>query len=128
MFWWQDIILNEELTPSPPTLLSRGGEVAELAMIDDFTVQFTFAKPYALFPTYLGSWGGPRRGPTTSPKHYLSQFHPDYTRRMSEIEGMMSDGSFDNWMDLFGQKERLASTSTSRAWQPGFRLPYLPTR
>ena len=26
MFWWEDIILNEELTPSPPTLLSRGGE------------------------------------------------------------------------------------------------------
>ena len=53
--------------------------------------------------TTLGSWGGPRRGPTTSPKHYLFQFHPDYTE-MSEIEGMMSEGSFDNWMDLFGQK------------------------
>ena len=31
LFWWEDIILNEELTPSPPTLLSRGDELAELA-------------------------------------------------------------------------------------------------
>ena len=62
-------------------------KVAELAMIDDFTVQFTFAKPYALFPTYLGSWGGPRSGPTTSPKHYLSQFHPDYTEICPRLKG-----------------------------------------
>ena len=119
MFWWDDIIRNEELTPSPPTLLHRGDELAQLAMSDDFTVQFTFAKPYALFPTYLGSWGGPRRGPTTSPKHYLSQFHPNYAE-MSEIDAMMDDGGFDNWMDLFGQKN--ASVSTEKpslaAWIP----------
>lgn len=103
IFWWEDIILNEELTPSPSTLLTRDGELAELTMSDDFTVQFSFAKSYALFTTYLGSWGGPRRGPTTSPKHYLSQFHPNYAE-MSAIEDMMDEGSFDNWMDLFGQK------------------------
>ena len=119
MFWWEDIILNEDLTPSPPTLLSRGGEMAGLAMIDDFTVQFTFAKPYALFPTYLGSWGGPRSGPTTSPKHYLSKFHPDYVE-MADIEGMMDDGGFDNWMDLFGQKNGSVNTDkpSLAAWIP----------
>jgi peptide/nickel transport system substrate-binding protein len=102
-FWWEDIILNEELTPSPPTLLTRGDELAEVAMLDDFTVKFSFAEPYALFPTYLGSWGGPRQGPTTSPRHFLSQFHPNYTD-MADIEARMAEGSFENWVDLFGQQ------------------------
>ena len=88
-------------------------------MLDDFTVQFTFAEPYALFTTYLGSWGGPREGPTTSPKHYLSQFHPKYTD-MAEIEAQMAEGSFDNWADLFGQKNDAINKDkpTLGAWIP----------
>ncbi|HRW05369.1 MAG TPA: ABC transporter substrate-binding protein [Caldilineaceae bacterium] len=119
LFWWEDVILNEELTPNPPTLLTRGDELAEFAMLDDFTVQFTFAEPYALFTTYLGSWGGPREGPTTSPKHYLSQFHPKYTD-MAEIEAQMAEGSFDNWADLFGQKNDAINKDkpTLGAWIP----------
>lgn len=124
MFWWEDIVLNEELTPSPSTLLTRGDEMAELAMLDDFTVQFTFAKPYALFTTYLGSWGGPREGPTTSPKHFLSQYHPDYAS-MEDIEAMMEEGSFDNWTDLFGQQNDTVNLNkpTLAAWMPTTEPP-----
>jgi len=119
LFWWEDVILNEEITPNPPTLLTRGDELAEFAMLDDFTVQFSFAEPYALFPTYLGSWGGPRVGPTTSPKHYLSQFHPNYTD-MADIEAIMEEGSFDNWADLFGQRDESFNKDkpTLAAWIP----------
>ncbi|MBV7338272.1 ABC transporter substrate-binding protein [Chloroflexi bacterium TSY] len=124
MFWWNDIILNEELTPNPPTLLNRGGELAQLEMIDDFTVQFTFAEPYALFPTYLGSWGGPREGPTTSPKHFLSQFHPTYTD-MADIDALMEEGSFDTWMDLFGQQNNKGNLNkpSLAAWIPTTEPP-----
>ena len=124
MFWWEDIILNEELTPSPSTLLSRGGEMADLAMVDDFTIQFTFAKPYALFTTYLGSWGGPRTGPTTSPKHFLSKFHPDYAES-SEIDSMMAEGGFDTWMDLFGHNNRSIAIGkpSLAAWLPTTEPP-----
>ncbi|MEM7134804.1 MAG: ABC transporter substrate-binding protein [Chloroflexota bacterium] len=124
MFWWDDIILNEELTPNPPTLLHRGGELAQLAMTDDFTVVFTFAKPYALFPTYLGSWGGPREGPTTSPKHFLSQFHPTYAD-MADIEALMEEDSFDTWMDLFGKQNDKGNLNkpSLAAWVPTTEPP-----
>lgn len=103
MFWWEDIALNTELNPTPHSLLTRNGEVAELAKIDDLTVQFTFAAPYAIFTTYLGSWGFPGLGPTNSAKHYLTQFHPTYTE-MADIEAAMEEGGFDTWVDLFKDK------------------------
>ena len=103
MFWWEDIILNTELTPTPHGLLFRNGELATLAKIDELTVQFTFAAPYALFTTYLGSWGFPGLGLTNSAKHYLTQFHPTYTP-MADIEALMKEEGFDTWVDLFKRK------------------------
>ncbi len=109
MFWWEDIILNTELTPTPHGLLFRNDELAELVKIDDFTVQFTFAAPYALFTTYLGSWGFPGLGLTNSAKHYLTQFHPDYTP-MADIEAMMKEDGFDTWVDFFKRKSDRGSS------------------
>ncbi|MBX3051331.1 MAG: ABC transporter substrate-binding protein [Caldilineaceae bacterium] len=100
MFWWNDLVLNTELTPTPHALLSRDGVLAELVALDDFTVQFTFSKAYALFTTYLGSWGFPRTDLTTMPKHYLMQFHPAYAD-MADIEAKMKEEGFDTWVDLF---------------------------
>jgi len=101
LFWWNDIILNDELTPTKSSVLMRAGQLPEVKRIDDYTISFTFAAPYAIFPTYLGSWGGPRFGPTTSPKHYLSQFHPNYAAQ-EDIEKMMEEQNFENWTDFFG--------------------------
>lgn len=103
MFWWDDITLNTELTPSPNGLLFREGELATLERVDDLSVKFTFAAPYALFTTYLGSWGFPAGGPTNSAKHYLTQFHPSYASA-EEIEAVMKAEGFDTWVDLFKRK------------------------
>lgn len=124
LFWWNDVVLNDELTPSKPTILTRGGELAQVTAIDDFTVEFTFSEPYALFVTYLGSWGGPRIDPVALPKHYLSQFHPNYVE-MSEIEALMEVEGFDTWLDFFAymrdrHNPELPSIS---AWIPNERPP-----
>lgn len=100
LFWWEDIILNDELTPSKPTILTRGGELATVRKVDDFTVEFSFAEPYALFVTYLGSWGGPRVDPVASPRHYLAQFHLNHADA-AEIESLMQAEGFDSWVDFF---------------------------
>lgn len=102
LFWWEATILNDELSPSKPSLLTRGGELAEFTKVDDYTIQFTFTQPYALFTTYLGSWGFPRTDLVSRPKHYLSQFHPDYGN-MEEIEAGMAAEGFDTWVDYFKQ-------------------------
>ena len=41
IFWYDDVILNEELTPSVPNWLQAGGEPAVVEKIDDHTVKFT---------------------------------------------------------------------------------------
>lgn len=118
-FWWQDVVLNKELTPSPSTLLTRGGKLAEFKQIDDFTIQFSFAEPYALFTTYLGSWGFPRGAPTSYPKHYLSQFHTKHGEK-AKIEAGMKEGGFQNWPDFFAQKasNNNPERPTIGAWIP----------
>ncbi|MEZ4866631.1 MAG: ABC transporter substrate-binding protein [Caldilineaceae bacterium] len=119
MFWWNDVILNSDLTPSPHTLLTRNGELATLTMLDDYTVQFAFSEPYALFTTYLGSWGFPRGEPTSHPRHYLEQFHPNYTD-MADIEAKMKEAGFDTWVDYFKNMTSVDNPDkpTIAAWIP----------
>lgn len=119
MFWWEDVILNTDLNPTPPTLLTRGDELAELTMIDDFTIEFAFSEPYALFTTYLGSWGFERSGPTQHARHYLSQYHPNYADE-ADIEAAMEDEGFDDWATFFEQKAETTNPErpTIGAWIP----------
>lgn len=119
VFWWEDVVLNTELTPAPPTLLTRGGEMGVLTKIDDYTVQIAFSEPYALFTTYLGSWGFSRGAPTGHPRHYLSQFHPNYAE-MESIEAGMKEGGFDTWTDYFTQMAGNSNPDkpTIGAWMP----------
>lgn len=123
-FWWQDVVLNKELTPTPSTLLTRAGKLAEFKQIDDFTIQFSFAEPYALFTTYLGSWGFPRGAPTSYPKHYLSQFHTTYGDK-AKIEAAMKEGGFKTWADFFAQEasNNNPKLPTIGAWMPTARPP-----
>jgi peptide/nickel transport system substrate-binding protein len=102
-FWWNDVILNDSLTPTKPRTLKRNGVIAEFRVIDDYTIQWSFAEPSPLWVTYLASWGGERSGPVRTPKHYLTQFHPDYTS-MDEIQQLMKEEDFETWVDFFGYK------------------------
>lgn len=119
MFWWDSIILNDELYPAKPSLLTRGGELGTLTKIDDYTIEFSFSEPYALFTTYLGSWGFPRTDLVSRPEHYLSQFHPDFAE-MSDIEAAMEAEGFDTWVDLFEHMSDLNNPDkpTIGAWVP----------
>jgi peptide/nickel transport system substrate-binding protein len=100
-FWYNDVIRNSELTPSPPGALRLGGELAVLDLIDEYTFSLTFAgpKPFFLNQAHHSSayW--------TTPKHYLSQFHIAYTDPV-EVQAMATAAGFDNWFQLFGDKNR----------------------
>ena len=104
MFWYEDIILNKELTPVPPSWLMAGGEVGEFKKIDDYTVEISFPVPYGLFLHELGYRG---RYPF-APKHYLSQFHPKYVSE-EKLESMAKEAGFEHWYQLFGQKNTVYS-------------------
>ncbi|GAB4568543.1 MAG: ABC transporter substrate-binding protein [Anaerolineae bacterium] len=99
LFWYEDVFMNDELTPSKGGWMTIKGEPGKVEKIDDYTVKFVFPKSHGLFILRNAEAGGV--GPTTHPKHYLQQFHPRYNPdavALAEKEG------FDNWMALFNSK------------------------
>jgi len=79
IFWWDDIAMNEEIYPGgwPVRRGFYQGGYMEAEKIDDYTVKFIFPEPQPLFPNYMAHERGWH--PVRYPKHYLQQFHPDYT-------------------------------------------------
>jgi peptide/nickel transport system substrate-binding protein len=111
LFWYEDVYLNEELTPAPAAFMSIGGQQGTVEKVDDVTVQFKFAEPYYGFIEYIASLSGGcsfHGGVTTMglcrPKHYLSQFHPSYTSQ-EEIDAMVEAEGFETWVELFRFKQ-----------------------
>jgi len=98
MFWYEDIILNDELTPVKPGWFSIGGELIKMEKIDDYTIKLNFVEPYTMILDVLAGYNI-----CYAPKHYLKQFHPKYTP-MDEIKKKMKKEGFDRWIDLFGSK------------------------
>jgi len=122
MFWYEDWRTNEELSPGGvPGYMKVAGEGGVMTKLDDYTVKYTFVAPYGLFipqmaSTRYGDWA-------STPKHYMSQFHPTYTKR-EEVEKMAEEAGFDDWVGLFGNKRdwRNVERPSLRTWM-AVRLP-----
>ena len=101
MFWYEDVLLNEELTPVFPSWLKAAGKQGKLEKVDDYTVRFVFPEPHGLFLTFLASAYGVDM--TGYPKHYLKQFHPNYVEK-AELDKKVKDAGFEFWYELFGDR------------------------
>ena len=97
MFWYEDILLNRELTTAIPVDYRPGGEVMEVEAIDDYTAEFRFAYPYFAFHENMNSswYSGLDFFP---PSHYLKEFHIDYN---DEADELAQEEGFDNWIQYF---------------------------
>ena len=107
MFWYEDIMLNEEMTPAGiGGMLAVKGEPVVIEKIDDYTVKWSFADSYGLFIPWSAStrydWAF-----SGYPKHYMSPFHANYGKK-EDLDKAAKDAGFDDWMGLFWNK---------RAWQ-----------
>jgi peptide/nickel transport system substrate-binding protein len=82
MFWYDSIVLNQDLSPSVPVWMQNAdGSAATVEKLDDTTVQWTFAQPNTAFLLNLANMDGADRSITNLafvPAHYLKQFHPDF--------------------------------------------------
>lgn len=100
MYWYNDVFMNEEISPSKARWLQPGGVVVQTEKIDDYTVKFTFGVPYGLFLDQLAFNG---TGIVSYPKHYMSQFHVNYADA-DELTQMVKDAGFEQWYQLHGAK------------------------
>lgn len=80
-FYWNDILLDENVPRTAPSVLSVGGEMAQLEKIDDVTIKFKFKAPYYFADTALATTDD-----IAWPKHIMSKFHPKYNSDSSYEE------------------------------------------
>ncbi len=100
LFWYEADATNTEINPAPPNWMVSGGEVGKVEVIDPYTVKFSFAAPNGLFLQRLATPDG--MVPAMFPKHWASQFHPDYNPGgMEAVQALMDEVGVDTWVDLW---------------------------
>jgi len=109
-FTYEDIYLNEDLTPVFPARFRTGGdpsgEPMTLEIIDDYTFRISFPEPYGGFLRQLTieKWVG--YSVLLRPAHYLKQFHPKYTP-MEKLKPLLAEQNLeeDQWPQFFNLKD-----------------------
>lgn len=100
IFWYEDVLLNEDLTPVIPTQWSHDDEVAQVEALDDYTIKVTFAGPKPFFlEGIVHNFGSAM----LTPKHYLQQFHPTYVDE-AELNRLVQEAGHENWFQLFNAR------------------------
>jgi peptide/nickel transport system substrate-binding protein len=99
VFAVEDCAKNSELYRSTPSPLVINNQPATVTKIDDATVKFTFAAPYAMFLEQLATPLG--QHPTLFARHYCSQFHPKYNPKLAEL---VKAANLSDWPTLFRAK------------------------
>jgi peptide/nickel transport system substrate-binding protein len=126
VFWYKDVLLNKDLTPSVPTWIRNAdGTAAKVEKVDDTTVRFTYDRPATLFLSGDRQPGRPDQSYAMFlPAHYLKQFHPAYTP-MEDLDRLAQAASFKSWTQLFAAKATPTSNPdrpTMAAWMPVTRV------
>jgi len=86
IFWWEDIENDTNITTAPHTEWVVAGKPMKLEKMDDYTLKLKFDGPNGLAETvglafHGNQWPlGFERFGFFAPKHYLTQFHPKYTK------------------------------------------------
>ena len=124
MFWYNDIAMNTDLSPTPPGwLMNPDGTVATVEKVDDYAVKWTYAQPNTAFLLDLANKDGADKSITNlafAPAHYLKDFHPTYTDPAA-LDAVVKERGFETWTELFAV-EALPHLSGHRpstaAWVP----------
>jgi peptide/nickel transport system substrate-binding protein len=99
VFSIEEVAKNTDLYSAAPAAISIGGAPVVVTKVDETTVKFTFAVPYALYLETLATPLG--QHPTLFAKHYCSQFMPQYN---DNLDAQIKEAGFTSWTELFRAK------------------------
>ncbi len=107
LFWWEDVMLNEQITPSIPSIWRPDGKQMKVRKIDDYTVNFIFDVPQYNAPFYFAQNDhlGAQQGKSFLPKHALMKYHIKYN---SDADELAKEEGFEEWWQLFQEKSLTA--------------------
>ncbi|MCB0237121.1 MAG: ABC transporter substrate-binding protein, partial [Anaerolineae bacterium] len=124
MFWYNDIALNTDLSPTPPGwLMNADGTVATVEKVNDYAAKWTFAQPNTAFLLDLANKDGADKSITNlafAPAHYLKDFHPNYTDAAA-LDAVVKERGFETWTELFAVEalpHLRGSGPSTAAWVP----------
>lgn len=100
LFYWEDVVLDDELTPVKPSYWMPGDKLMEVEKVNDYTVRFHFAKPYwtVIYNMCSAMFRGQQNG-LFLPKHALKKYHIKYNKEADKLAG---EEGYDYWWELFG--------------------------
>ncbi len=96
VFWYEDILLNPELTPAVPVVYTAGGATMKLSKVDDATIQIDFAETNPNFDLTMSKSHWNDR--MYAPKHYLQQWHSKYN---DTADDLAKSENFETWVLAF---------------------------
>ncbi|MEL4377870.1 ABC transporter substrate-binding protein [Brucella cytisi] len=112
-YWWNDVILNPELTPDGGALELRiDGRLPEFELIDERTVRYRWQSPN---PDFLPGLAAAQPIVLFGPFHYLRQFHRKYQDPF-RLSSLMKQYRAKKWTELH--------TKVARQYRP--ENPELP--
>ena len=96
-YFWEDVALNEELSPfGPPKELLPEDEAPTVTFPDALTVRYEWSRPN---PYFLPALAGARPMYIYQPAHYMKQFHGKYADP-DKLAAMVRDAAVRNWASL----------------------------
>ena len=118
-YWWEDVALNRDLSPSgPPDFMLVDGAPPRFEVLDARTVRFSWAKPNARF---LPTLAGARDPYIYRPAHHLRRFHARYADR-AELDEAVRRERVKGWAALHNRlddmNEQVAGLPTLQPWRP----------
>lgn len=96
MFFYEDVLLDQRLTPSMPDWLTAGQENVHIEARNKYTVVFSFAEPNAFFLPTLATPNG--NAFTVHPRHYFAKYHEAHN---TDIDQLVKENDASDWVELF---------------------------
>jgi peptide/nickel transport system substrate-binding protein len=126
MFWYNDVLLNQDLTPTLPVWMrNHDGTPVTVQRVDDITVRWVYKEPNTTFLMELATKdSGDRQYACFLPAHYLKQFHVKYADR-ARLNQMVAAAGFKTWAELFAAKAHPPENPerpVMAAWVPVTRI------
>jgi len=126
MFWYNDVLLNKDLTPALPTWMkNRDGSPVLVEKVDAITVRWVYKDPNTTFLMELANKdSGDRQYAVFLPSKYLKQFHAKYVDK-AQLDRMTADARFKTWVELFAAKAHPPENPdrpSMAAWVPVTRV------
>jgi peptide/nickel transport system substrate-binding protein len=94
-FWYEDILLNPEITPAIPSTFMTGSDVMKMEFPDEVTVRCIFTSPNPAFDVIMAKgfnyfmW---------APRHYLEKWHIKYN---ADANSLASQEGLEGWAQAF---------------------------